>query len=211
MNSHSAHKKGIIAYRCWDAKLINCKKGEFNCVDDREGLAFEDKLTIPKIYPDGDYVLGWAWFGGNGFFGDYYGCSSITIKGGPMEESYKPLPPPKKCHARVDELGLCKREPCALNNNMRTTKKFPKAFQNGKSLPALKASDFGGFPKKTPPPPPMNNNPPPPMNNNPPPPMNNDRKSGNAPGKINLASFVRKYDKTPGNSGTFFFSLFALH
>lgn len=42
---------------------------------------------MPNLHPDGVYVLGWTWYGGETFgsFGDYFDCAFVRIQRGPLE------------------------------------------------------------------------------------------------------------------------------
>lgn len=80
--SAAAHSERAFWYSCWSAGREACpsgdkdKKGGGRCYDDGDGSRFGTTMTIPRVVPDGEYVLGYAWYGGLGdgftesFFGD---------------------------------------------------------------------------------------------------------------------------------------------
>lgn len=111
---------------------------------------------------DGDYLLGWVWFGGTGtpvksnrpqkpwdygFFSDYWSCSFVRIKGGaPLRKTCSPTFnndmkqfSKQGCMAGNDSPGICTYEPC------RTTGKYqkPRPFKSGKP-PVLHSWYYGG-------------------------------------------------------------------
>lgn len=109
-------------------------------------------LYIPPIYPDGDYVLGWTWYGGgvlSGHFGDYYDCSYVRISGGAtLQHSYKPgfaagggSMHEDGCEATVNKLGICWKEPCVPIRN--TKKHVPAVFENGSYPEPIQAEWYG--------------------------------------------------------------------
>lgn len=119
MYEHSAHSRNAFHWSCWAINRFQC--GEMDkyrdCDFDRRGEAFRDWLTIPAVFPDGDYMLGWTWYGGGegdtGHFGDYYDCSFVRVQGGaPLAKTHKPTFAGGACLATVNRLGVCKREPC---------------------------------------------------------------------------------------------------
>lgn len=136
MYDHGAHDKFAFQYLCMNAGLHVCPDRSYNsCGNDFSGRAWQAKVRIPTSYPDGVYVLGWSWFGGgnfreDSFFGDYYSCSFVKIRGGVREtSSYAPVYDGKKCTTATNRLGVCHREPCRIG---KTKLMAPSAFENGK-------------------------------------------------------------------------------
>lgn len=128
MFSHNAHRKGAFLWTCGDANITKCttRNMERNCRVDRKNEYYRMKIRIPTVYPDGNYVLGWSWYGGatkrgrHGSFGDYYDCMYLRIKGGEKEDNWRPTFDAKgsltgkdgQCMATTNKLGDCWREPC---------------------------------------------------------------------------------------------------
>lgn len=65
------HEQMAFHWGCWSAGRFRCRPGahrkEF-CMDDRlgkaTGYAYQDSIQVPRIYPDGDYVLSFVRVGG---------------------------------------------------------------------------------------------------------------------------------------------------
>lgn len=137
-------------YACFASDPVPCSYDQ--CGTDEARLMYRTTVQIPTVYPDGIYVLGWAWFGGavrkSSFFGDYWSCSEVLITGGPRTQSYDPLfrpgenrervspEMPQSCYAGVDKLGVCEREPCEQYN---ATFQKPSLFANGNGPPPIRA------------------------------------------------------------------------
>lgn len=122
--SHAAHEKFTFQYSCFETGEQDCKSKEYDCGTDSR--LYETEVKVPRV-KDGLYVLGWSWYGGfstNGkgdfyeFFGDYYSCSYIRIKGGKKSSKkwkrpkFKPGNKLKRCEALTNKLGVCAVEPC---------------------------------------------------------------------------------------------------
>lgn len=160
------HKKMTIMHSCWEIGEYNCPSGE-DCGTDKSREAFSRTVIIPSVFPDGDYVFGYVWYGGlhfkrdRGHFPDYYSCSHIRIRGGTqLEGSYQPFFEPGdnsrrivngQCETSADEIGPCEHTGCP------TTKSFyaiPKVFQNGRKpdpiTPAVVAAGFSSSPVSVP-------------------------------------------------------------
>eukprot|EP00178_Gracilaria_changii_P027857 TRINITY_DN9237_c0_g1_i1.p1 TRINITY_DN9237_c0_g1~~TRINITY_DN9237_c0_g1_i1.p1 ORF type:complete len:224 (-),score=28.89 TRINITY_DN9237_c0_g1_i1:130-801(-) len=117
------------------------------------GQFYQHDDQIPPVYPDGVYVLGWALYGGTqahdggGNFGDYHDCMFINIRGGALEQSYRPKfePGPSgtardgKCAARTNRLGDCLRERC---NGRCAAVKIPREFERNKQPKLLQQRRF---------------------------------------------------------------------
>lgn len=148
------HAKMAFHYNCWNVGRFTCNDFDFHrdCHYDRQNEAYSKMLYIPPVFPDGDYVLGWTWYGGGvgfGHFGDYYDCAYVRVSGGePVQESYIPKfsagggsTYEDGCEATVDDLGICWREPC---RPMRKTKKrVPAPFKDGKTPQPILSEWYG--------------------------------------------------------------------
>lgn len=122
------HARAAFHYGCWSAGEFRCKPGsaEFrrDCAEDRRGTAYRGSLRVPPHLPDGEYVLGFVWYGGyvgdhHSEFGDYYDCARVRVRGGVRQEwSHTPTwaaGPGEfsdSCRASVNRVGTCWREPC---------------------------------------------------------------------------------------------------
>lgn len=86
MFNRSAHTHLAFYYTCWEQGLYICGSGL--CGSDTSRHAFRRHIKIPDIIPDGDYLLGFLWYGGlhwqrqHGRFSDYTSCARVRIKGG---------------------------------------------------------------------------------------------------------------------------------
>lgn len=128
--SHRAHARMAFRYACFESDKHPCTRPD--CGTDT--WLYRTDVQIPTSYPDGDYVLSWAWYGGMSFrqsyFGDYYSCVNVRIRGGPSSARYNPIFHPGEklegtgCRSAVDRLGICKREPC-LGHPEKRTLPFP--------------------------------------------------------------------------------------
>lgn len=85
------HTRAAFHYSCWDAGAARCHGGwqtYRDCKYDHDKLYYRRRLRLPAVYPDGLYVLGFAWWGGldrgkgfNAALGDYYDCRCVVIGG----------------------------------------------------------------------------------------------------------------------------------
>lgn len=169
MMDKSVHARNAFHYSCWGANPVVAKPNEkgrdkfgFSLVGG-DGAShnlpkayYTVNITIPPVIPDGDYVLGWVWFGGVGgsisqnkpskpyplgLFGDYWSCAFVKIKGGKkLESEYRPefvndMQQYWKggCHAAQDSPGKCVYEPCMDPAQIQV----PGLFKNGKRPPIL--------------------------------------------------------------------------
>lgn len=81
------HARAAFHYSCWDAGATKCARGwqmYRDCKYDHEKLYYRRRVRLPAVYPDGLYVLGFAWWGGldqgkgfNAALGDYYDCRCV--------------------------------------------------------------------------------------------------------------------------------------
>lgn len=141
------HKRNAFHFSCWGANPVAAASSELGSDDKgftfigsdgqqhpfKKGYYVSD-IRIPTVVPDGKYVLGWVWYGGTGgsitgdvqqepvpygYFSDYWSCSYVEIRGGPMKSSYKPLfvndmwkYSGEGCMSANDRPGVCTYEPC---------------------------------------------------------------------------------------------------
>lgn len=175
MMNKKKHSENAFFYSCWGANPVTAKSNELG--KDRYGFSltgsdgdqhnfgkgyYQTDVTIPSCVPDGDYVLGWVWYGGigssvlgnvqqkptnYGYFGDYWSCSYVRIQGGvPLSSSCSVIfrndmskYSSQGCMSSADAPGVCAREPCLKKG----TYQMPKSFKNG-SPPLLTPQLFGG-------------------------------------------------------------------
>lgn len=146
-NKH-AHEKFAFHWSCWNINRFQCSPMERqrDCQYDRNNHAFRDYLRIPANLPNGDYVLGWSWYGGGrkggrSHFGDYFDCSYVRVEGGRnLEPMHVPTLAGRGCWATVNRPGICKSEPCWPLR--KVTFKRPAEF-DGRVPPPIYASSFG--------------------------------------------------------------------
>lgn len=146
--SKGAHNRMAFRYACFESGVHKCR--EDRCGTDRNGNAYRTMAQIPTTHPDGEYVLGFAWYGGttaNRYgFGDYYSCANVIIRGGPMTSKYTPKFIPgegtggkKTCSSATKRLGECAREPCRKHYERDV---IPLEFSNGRRPKPILASWF---------------------------------------------------------------------
>jgi len=125
---------------CWASGLHRCARGE-NCGSDRPKTAWERTLTVPTVYPDGDYVLGFVWYGGTkqkvwGHI-DYRTCSFVRIRGGaPVGGTHTPyfeagrgeFVTDGKCFTAAGRIEQCERGMCRGRKGVNT---IPDVFKTG--------------------------------------------------------------------------------
>lgn len=126
MFKQASHERFAFHTACWSSGLHRCSSRNANvCGNDAGGMAYRVAVTVPTSYPDGVYAFGWAWYGGgdfrgNSFFGDYFSCSFVRIRGGVgVTDDWKPVfqpgidePYEDACLSATDRIGVCAREPC---------------------------------------------------------------------------------------------------
>lgn len=181
MMNKNKHAANAFYYTCWGANPVVAAPDELHRDDygftligsdgeehDYKQGYYQTEIEIPKCVPDGDYVLGWAWYGGMstpvkgnvqqepssyGYFGDYWSCSFVRIQGGsPISSSCQPVfkndmsaYSSAGCMSSVDEPGPCTYEPCKVRGKYQK----PKPFKNGPPKP-LTPNHFkkaGNYPK----------------------------------------------------------------
>lgn len=117
----TAHEQAAFHYACWDGNMKACEEDQY-CGTDVS--LYETTATVPNV-PDGDYVLGWTWFGGFGTDGvtrynyaDYWSCANIRVRGGHPVGNERTKPAFKSghdvdsCSAMTNRIGDCRVEPC---------------------------------------------------------------------------------------------------
>lgn len=176
MMDKSEHAKNAFYYTCWGANPAKAKPNEldrdrfgFSMIgsdgeqhDHAKGYYVMD-VKIPPVVPDGKYVLGWVWYGGGGglsegnfqqeptgggYFGDYWSCSFIEIRGGQkLRNSYTPVfhNDMKKfskegCMSANNAPGICSYEPCYVTSYYQK----PAPFADGTAPEALTPDHFAG-------------------------------------------------------------------
>jgi hypothetical protein len=166
----SKHEKFAFRYACWEAGKAPCGSGEF-CGTDMEGFKYTANVQIPPVYPDGEYVLGWSWYGGSKFFpsnelkssygidgesghrseyGDYFSCANVRIQGGmAVQDEYKPIFETGQADRTGNDGGTCasavnKLDKCKTepcSAKYPVTNRVPAEF-DGRSPPPIKSSDL---------------------------------------------------------------------
>lgn len=139
------HDKSVFHYACYDSDSRPCRNPEFCGTGLYEG---ETSFTVPPV-PDGEYVLGWSWYGSyagteNGMqelfhFGDYWSCAFIRVQGGSVpavqgSAAYRPNfvtgTPAGTCMSLANRHGVCAREPCPnAHGNSRPRGMCPHGFK----------------------------------------------------------------------------------
>lgn len=158
------HDKFAFHYSCWEAGEVGCDAND-ECGTDEMRLRYQTEVEIPRIFPDGEYILGWSWYGGSKHidgsdkaeYGDYYSCANVEIHGSingngawqddkGHESEYTPVFIPgmndkglTKCKSAVNRLGVCVTEPCYARYEASWME--PAGFENGSSPPPIKAAD----------------------------------------------------------------------
>ncbi len=105
------HQKAAFEWGCWSQGTFNCGRSA-RCGGDKKGKAYKNIMTVPSVFPDGDYVFSQAWYGGLHWQGkrpkysDYYACSFVRIRGGKLTPSYKATFRPGKKKRNIPE-GVC--------------------------------------------------------------------------------------------------------
>lgn len=153
------HARAAFHYACWSSGEFHCTPGSAeywrDCAEDRRGTAYRGGLRIPPHLPDGEYVLGFVWYGGyvgdhHSEYGDYYDCARVRVRGGVRQAgSFTPTWAPGRgefhdsCRASVNRVGTCWREPCKGFQGGRLK---PDEFTDGRHPAPVPASLFSpGF------------------------------------------------------------------
>jgi len=148
-----SHERNAFHWSCWNINRFKCGAMNHNrdCYFDRSNVGFKDHLRIPNNLPDGDYVLGWTWYGGGegpagkqAIFGDYYDCSYVRVEGGnTLADKHIPTfsgDATGTCLSTVNRPGICKREPCTPMPYVQ--RRVPVEFEGGRRPPPIYASNF---------------------------------------------------------------------
>lgn len=65
-NDQAAHDAAAFAWGCYSAEEVRCS-GKAERVKyywkDQKRLSYRSQIEVPTHVPDGDYVLGWVWYG----------------------------------------------------------------------------------------------------------------------------------------------------
>lgn len=148
MNSFDWHKKTAFEWGCWNQNRYFCgfKK---ECGTDKKGMGYRNTMTVPKTFPDGDYVFAMLWYGGlhwrrnKAHFSDYHSCAFVRIKGGELVSKHTPTFVRGTNHRKVKAgtcastssfIGECGGGPCDKN---KVTEDVPGVFRNGKPQDVL--------------------------------------------------------------------------
>jgi len=116
--SHKVHDRNAFLWTCWDVGLRDCpRRTPHDCGTDRKGKRYRQWVRMPNVFPDGDYMLGYAWYGGGWRQGDYWSCARIRIRGGKLDNWHQPAFKTSgsrggRCYSSSTDLGQCRREPC---------------------------------------------------------------------------------------------------
>lgn len=156
MFSHYWHAKTAFEYGCWSQGRFKCgRSGELEpCGTDLRGFAYQNNMTVPNMFPDGDYVFAMVWYGGlhwrlkKADFANYFTCSFVRVAGGSLYKSHIPKFVPGKsivnreagkCLTSSTFVGECNWEKC-LENKVESTK--PREFQDGRTPAPLLLKDL---------------------------------------------------------------------
>eukprot|EP00168_Porphyra_purpurea_P003714 TRINITY_DN14328_c0_g1_i1.p1 TRINITY_DN14328_c0_g1~~TRINITY_DN14328_c0_g1_i1.p1 ORF type:complete len:261 (-),score=27.05 TRINITY_DN14328_c0_g1_i1:35-817(-) len=108
-----AHARNAFRWSCWSAGEVNCpKRTGFECGNDSRGRRYQQWVTIPPVFQDGEYILGFVWYGGGFQQGTYWSCADVRIQGGPLQNTYDPVFVSGQCKSNTNALGQCTRQPC---------------------------------------------------------------------------------------------------
>lgn len=181
MMNKNVHKQNAFHFSCWGSNPVTAKANELG--RDKQGFSlvggdgklhdgpvsyYTTNAIIPQVVPDGNYVLGWVWYGGmggsirtnlpqtphkTGLFADYWSCSFVQIQGGkPLAQSYTPVFVndfknvwTDGCNSANDHPGVCKYEPCIVPGKIQK----PLEFKNGTPKPLKQQNFVSGFTGRT--------------------------------------------------------------
>lgn len=146
MNSDYWHEKTAFEFGCWSQGRFSCgKSGELEpCGTDYHGLAYRNNMTVPFVFPDGDYVFAMVWYGGlhwrltKANFANYFTCAFVRIEGGPLKIEHYPSfnsgrsnadNVPGKCLTSSTFIGECGGVKCKRNEVQYS---LPREFLAGK-------------------------------------------------------------------------------
>lgn len=138
------HNANVFRYACYDSNIRRCPYPKKCGTGKTEGTT---TFKVPAV-PDGDYVLGWSWYGSYAnqipgvlryHFSDYWSCSNIRIAGGNVAPiwgrvAFKPQlvtgMNSGTCKSLGNRLGVCVSEPCrGTYGNRRPSGMSPAGFE----------------------------------------------------------------------------------
>lgn len=155
MYDRTWHRRGAFEWGCWSQGEFKCGRRPF-CGTDKYGRAYRTETTIPRIFPDGDYVFVQSWYGGMNWqntrpkFPDYTSCAFVRIRGGWSSEMHQPLFRPGnsrtalrtgKCETGKLWLGQCGGAPCKRHGFLLAR---PIPFKQGRKPAYLRRSWYAG-------------------------------------------------------------------
>lgn len=62
MMDRAWHQKTAFEWGCWSQGTFQCGKSA-KCGGDKKGRAYKNMMTVPTVFPDGDYVFAQVWYG----------------------------------------------------------------------------------------------------------------------------------------------------
>lgn len=179
MMDKAAHARNAFHYSCWGANPVIAEPEEIEIDEYGFNIIGTDgkyhnftkgyyavNITIPPCIPDGNYVLGWVYYGGTGtvmsgnepqaaslfgYFGDYWSCSYIRVEGGvdvaaecaPVFVNDQAQFFADGCASAHDAPGGCSLEPCHVIGEVQK----PSPFKNGSIPTPLTPTHFEGWPQ----------------------------------------------------------------
>jgi len=88
-------------------------------------------VTIPPVFEDGLYVLGFAWCGGGYRQGTYWSCADVRIAGGPLRDHFNPMLVYDRCMSNTSALYQCSTQPCMQEEQWVNPREFEDGRQPG--------------------------------------------------------------------------------
>lgn len=121
--NHTAHRVNAFRTSCWSHGRVWCGRGV--CGNDRRRSRYKQAIKVPPVFPDGEYVLGFVWYGGGYQQGDYYSCARVRVHGGVrLARTYRPVltrtDKQGRCLSSASAIGECAAEPCTRKQYLRT-------------------------------------------------------------------------------------------
>lgn len=121
--NHTAHRVNAFRTSCWSHGRVWCGRGV--CGNDRRRSRYKQTIKVPPVFPDGEYVLGFVWYGGGYQQGDYYSCARVRVHGGVrLARTYRPVltrtDKQGRCLSSASAIGECAAEPCTRKQYLRT-------------------------------------------------------------------------------------------
>nr|WOE55261.1 PhF00028.1 [Neoporphyra haitanensis] len=128
--NHTAHRVNAFRTSCWSHGRVWCGRGV--CGNDRKRSRYKQVVRVPPVFPDGEYVLGFVWYGGGYQQGDYYSCARVRVHGGVrLRATYRPVltrTNKGRCFSTASAVGDCAVEPCTRKQYLRE----PAEWANGR-------------------------------------------------------------------------------